>query len=49
VVPFGAYYDHYRNAKVAVPDKLRGLVTTPNEPLPDFVQRTYKEFFSVMI
>jgi len=50
VVPFGAYYDHYRNAKVAVPDKLRGLsITTLNELLPDFAERTYKEFFRVMI
>ena len=25
VVPFGAYYDHYQHAKVAVPDEARGL------------------------
>src|SRR5206468_1480504 len=50
VVPFGAYYDHYRNVKVAVPDKLRGLgIQTPSERLPDFAERTYKEFFGVMI
>ena len=50
VVPFGAYYDHYRNATVAVPAKLRGsAVAKPGEPLPDFVERTYKEFFAVMI
>ena len=24
VVPFGAYYQHYQHATVAVPDKLRG-------------------------
>jgi hypothetical protein len=50
VVPFGAYYEHYRNSKVAVPDKLQRLaIATPNEPLPDFAERTYKEFFGVMI
>jgi pyruvate phosphate dikinase-like enzyme len=50
VVPFGAYYDHYRNAKVVVPDKLRALgIATPGERLPDFAERTYREFFAVMI
>ena len=50
VVPFGAYYDHYRNAKVAVPDNLRTLgIATPGERLPDFAERTYREFFAVMI
>jgi len=50
VVPFGAYYDHYRNAKITVPDTLRRLaIATPGEPLPDFAQRTYQEFFGVMI
>jgi len=50
VVPFGAYYDHYRNARVAVPGKLRGLgIQMPGERLPDFAERTYKEFFGVMI
>lgn len=50
VVPFGAYYDHYRNAKVAIPEKLRSAgIAKVGEPLPDFVERTYKEFFDVMI
>src|SRR5207247_1445270 len=50
VVPFGAYYDHYRNARVAVPDKLRGLgIQMPGERLPDFAERAYKEFFGVMM
>src|SRR5438034_389894 len=50
VVPFGAYYDHYRNVRVAVPDKLRGLgIPMPGERLPDFAERTYKEFFGVMM
>jgi len=50
VVPFGAYYDHYQNAKVAVPDTLRSRgIATGGERLPDFAERTYKEFFQVMI
>ncbi len=50
VVPFGAYYQHYQHAAVAVPDKLRALnLATPGEPLPAFVERTYKQFFDVMI
>ena len=50
VVPFGAYYDHYRNAKVAIPDTLRTAgIAKAGEPLPEFVERTYKEFFDVMI
>jgi hypothetical protein len=50
VVPFGAYYEHYRNAPVAVPEKLAHLaVTTPGEPLSDFTARTYRELFGVMI
>ena len=50
VVPFGAYYEHYQHATVAVPEKLRGSnLATPGERLPDFVERTYKEFFDVMI
>jgi len=50
VVPFGAYYDHYQHANVAVPEKLRGLgLAQPRELLPHFAERTYKEFFDVMI
>ena len=50
VVPFGAYYQHYQHATVAIPDKLRGdNLATPGEPLPGFVERTYKQFFDVMI
>jgi hypothetical protein len=50
VVPFGAYYDHYQHASVAVPDTRRGRdVATAGEPLPAFVERTYKTFFGEMI
>ena len=50
VVPFGAYYQHYQNAKVIVPAELRAQnLATPGEPLPSFVERTYKQFFGEMI
>jgi hypothetical protein len=50
VVPFGAYYAHYQSAKVVVPEALRSRgVATAGEPLPQFVERTYREFFDVMI
>src|SRR5262249_6120681 len=50
VVPFGAYYDHYQHAKVAVPEKVRKLnIATAGEPLPAFVERTYAKFFDELI
>jgi hypothetical protein len=50
VVPFGAYYAHYRRALVAVPGELSNAgITTAGEPLPAFVERTYAEFFGKMI
>jgi hypothetical protein len=50
VVPFGAYHQHYQNAAVAVPEGLRARgLATPGEPLPAFVERTYEQFFDVMI
>ncbi|HXJ37294.1 MAG TPA: PEP/pyruvate-binding domain-containing protein, partial [Candidatus Eisenbacteria bacterium] len=50
VVPFGAYHDHYQRALAIAPDKLKSLgLTKPGERLEDFVQRTYHEFFEVMI
>lgn len=50
VVPFGAYHDHYSHASVVVPDELRGQnVATPGEPLPTFVERTYKTFFTELV
>ena len=50
VVPFGAYYRHYQNATVVLPPSspaLEGI--TAGEALPAFVERTYKQFFDVMI
>ena len=50
VVPFGAYYAHYQNAKVAIPKNLQGQkLATPGEPLPTFVERTYADYFGKMI
>ena len=50
VVPFGAYYDHFQHAKVAPPPDLANSdIATPGEPLPAFVERTYKTFFDEMI
>jgi pyruvate phosphate dikinase-like enzyme len=50
VVPFGAYYEHYQHAPVAVPEALRSQgLATPGEPLPSFVERTYRQFFEVLI
>lgn len=50
VVPFGAYYQHYQNALVAVPDALRGKnLAKAGEPLPRFVEQTYAEFFDKLV
>ena len=50
VVPFGAYYAHYRAARVALPRELAGEgIAQAGEPLEDFVKRTYATFFDEMI
>jgi hypothetical protein len=50
VVPFGAYYAHYRAAPVAIPPKLaKSGIAKAGEPLHEFVERTYKTFFDEMI
>ncbi len=50
VVPFGAYYDHYQRARVVVPAELRASgMAQAGEPLSGFVERTYAQFFGVMI
>jgi hypothetical protein len=50
VVPFGAYYDHYQNATLLIPDELTGEgIAEAGEPLPDFAARTYDEFFGKLI
>jgi phosphoenolpyruvate synthase/pyruvate phosphate dikinase len=50
VVPFGAYYEHYRAAPVALPRELVGKgIAKPGEPLEDFVKRSYASFFGEML
>jgi hypothetical protein len=50
VVPFGAYYRHYQNATVVLPESSPALEgVTAGEALPAFVERTYKQFFDEMI
>jgi phosphoenolpyruvate synthase/pyruvate phosphate dikinase len=50
VVPFGAYYAHYRAAPVAVPPELAAEgIAKAGEPLEDFVKRTYATFFDEML
>jgi hypothetical protein len=50
VVPFGAYYDHFRRAPVAVPEHLAGAgIAKPGEPLHEFVEETYATFFDELI
>ena len=50
VVPFGAYYRHYQNATVVLPPSSPAVEgVTAGEALPAFVERTYKQFFDVMI
>ncbi len=50
VLPFGAYYEHYRQATVILPEDLRGKgIAEAGEPLPQFVERTYETFFDEKI
>lgn len=50
VVPFGAYYQHFQNAKVAVPKSLAGKgIAEPGTPLPVFTEATYDKFFDELI
>ncbi|MCT8973798.1 PEP/pyruvate-binding domain-containing protein [Microbaculum sp. A6E488] len=50
VLPFGVYYEHYRRARVSVPENLAGKdIAEPGQPLPDFVRATYAQFFGEMI
>jgi len=50
VVPFGAYYAHYRAAPVSVPKALAADgIAQPGTPLPDFVEATYAKFFGELV
>lgn len=50
VVPFGAYYEHNRNARVMLPAALKNAgIATEGEPLYEFEKHTYDEFFGAMV
>jgi phosphoenolpyruvate synthase/pyruvate phosphate dikinase len=50
VVPFGAYYAHFRAAPVALPDDLAGQdIAEAGTPLTAFVEQTYATFFDEMV
>jgi len=50
VVPFGSYYEHYRNAKLIVPEALKKSgIARDGEPLPEFAERTYGKLFGELI
>ena len=50
VVPFGAYYDHFRRAPVAVPAHLKDAgIAEPGDSLHEFVEETYETFFGELI
>ena len=50
VVPFGAYYAHYKASPVAIPKNLaKAGIARAGEPLDQFVERTYATFFDEMI
>jgi pyruvate,water dikinase len=49
-VPFGAYYQFYKNAQVIVPKKLAGKnIAQPGQSLDEFAKQTYKTFFDEMV
>jgi hypothetical protein len=50
VVPFGAYYEHNRNAKVMLPKSLRDAgIAKEGESLYEFEKQTYDQFFGDMV
>ena len=50
VLPFGVYFDHFQQAKVVLPAKLKNKnIAKAGEALEDFVKRTYQKLFSEMI
>jgi hypothetical protein len=50
VVPFGAYYDHFRRAKVTLPKELAGAgIAKAGGPLHEFVEATYAKFFGELM
>ena len=50
VLPFGVYFAHFQQAKVALPAELKDKnIASAGEALEDFVKRTYQKFFAEMI
>jgi hypothetical protein len=50
VVPFGAYYEHFRRASVSIPKELASAgLAKPGTPLHQFVEETYATFFGEMM
>ena len=50
VLPFGVYFAHFQQAKVALPAKLKNSnIAQAGDALEDFVKRTYQKFFAEMI
>jgi hypothetical protein len=50
VLPFGVYFAHFQQAKVALPVKLKNSnIAKAGEALEDFVKRTYQKLFKEMI
>jgi hypothetical protein len=49
-VPFGAYYQFYKNAKVIIPKNLAGKkIAKPGQSLDAFARQTYTTFFNEMV
>jgi phosphoenolpyruvate synthase/pyruvate phosphate dikinase len=50
VVPFGAYYEHYRRAQITLPRELaKAGIAKAGTPLHAFVEKTYAKFFGELI
>lgn len=50
VIPFGVYYQHFKHARVALPDELKfGGITRDGVSLPEFTAETYDVFFNRLL
>lgn len=50
VLPFGLYYSHFQRCRVEIlPDIKTVVVREEDRQLPEFVRKTYEEFFQKMI
>ena len=50
VIPFGIYAKHFRNARVALPKKLKDKhIAKAGEPLAEYVRKTYDTFFNKLL